>query len=130
MYITTFTTSFIYLFFNQHTFQFCYNPSCAFLVLPQETLNPYESDSDKEDSEDDDDDALDANAILGWQRVDRLAEALLDLKGLTVSEGDYTVLVELFEDLLPYDKKASHIKAVHAQAPPWPLCSTTAAGQH
>ena len=55
--------------------------------------------------EDVDDEALDYRGIGGWEKVDRLARALVNLKGLCVTNAQAEELKMLYSQLLDYDKK-------------------------
>ena len=55
--------------------------------------------------EDADDEALDYRGIGGWEKVDRLARALVNLKGLCVTNAQAEELKMLYSQLLDYDKK-------------------------
>ena len=55
--------------------------------------------------EDAGDDAVDYRGIPGWEKVDRLARALLNLKGLCVTNTQAEELKSLYSNLLSYDKK-------------------------
>ena len=43
--------------------------------------------------------------IPGWDRVDRLATALLELKGMCVSASQAEVIKRLYDDLTEFDRK-------------------------
>ena len=49
--------------------------------------------------------SLDSRGIPGWNRVDKLAHALISLSGLSVTNTQAGEIKKLYEDLLPYDKK-------------------------
>ena len=51
------------------------------------------------------DDALDARGILRWDKVDHLAKALIELKGLSITNSQARNIKELYDALLDYDKK-------------------------
>ena len=55
--------------------------------------------------EDVDDEAIDYRGIPGWEKVDRLARALLNLKGLCVTNTQAEELKTLYSQLLDYDKR-------------------------
>ena len=55
--------------------------------------------------EDVDDEALDYRGIGGWEKVDQLARALVNLKGLCVTNAQAEELKMLYSQLLHYDKK-------------------------
>ena len=52
-----------------------------------------------------DDEALDYRGIGGWEKVDRMARTLLNLKGLCVTNAQAKELKMLYSQLLDYDKK-------------------------
>ena len=49
--------------------------------------------------------AVDSRGIPGWKKVDRLARALIDLKGFCITNQQARVIQELYLDLLEYDKR-------------------------
>lgn len=49
--------------------------------------------------------ALDARGIPGWDKVDALAEALLDLSGLSVTSTAATNILKLYNSLEEFDKR-------------------------
>ena len=49
--------------------------------------------------------ARDALGIAGWDRVDKLAEALVATSGLGITDQQAVRIRELYSELLPYDKK-------------------------
>ena len=55
--------------------------------------------------EDVDDEAIDHRGIPGWEKVDRLAKALLSLKGLCVTNTQAEELKTLYSELLDYDRR-------------------------
>ena len=57
---------------------------------------------DEEEAEEDQ--APDSKGIEGWDRVDRLAEALLFLKGLSVSNSQAAKIADLHSALIKFDK--------------------------
>ena len=72
------------------------------------TIAPEDSEDEEEETEekiDDDHTALDASGIPGWDRVDALAEALVSLKGLSVTNAQAKRIQQLYHKLLDYDKK-------------------------
>ena len=69
---------------------------------------PEDSEDEEEETEEtieDDNTALDASGIPGWDRVDALAEALVSLKGLSVTNAQAKGIQQLYHKLLDYDKK-------------------------
>lgn len=52
-----------------------------------------------------DHEALDFRGIPGWDKVDRLAKALIDIRGLSVTNNQARVIKDLYDDLLDFDKK-------------------------
>lgn len=67
---------------------------------------PADPDEDEQDEavEDADDEALNYRGIGGWEKVDRLARALVNLKGLCVTNAQAEELKMLYSQLLDYDK--------------------------
>ena len=51
------------------------------------------------------DDALDARGVPGWDKVDRLAKALINIQGLSISNAQAKHIKELYDALLDFDKK-------------------------
>lgn len=51
------------------------------------------------------DEACDAAGIPGWDRVDQLAKALLDLQGLSVTTSQALHIQKLYKNLLDYDRQ-------------------------
>lgn len=49
--------------------------------------------------------SVDSRGIPGWDRVDRLARALLSLSGLSVTNTQASQIQHLYEDLAEYDKR-------------------------
>ena len=49
--------------------------------------------------------ALDAQGLPGWDKVDALARALIDLCGLSVSNEEARIIQELYSKLDEYDKR-------------------------
>lgn len=49
--------------------------------------------------------ALDSQGIPGWDRVDHLARALLNLTGLCVSNSEAEEIRRLFDNLMEFDKR-------------------------
>ena len=52
-----------------------------------------------------DDEALDAHSIPGWTHVDALAQALLALEGLCVTNAQAREIKCLYDALSPHDKR-------------------------
>ena len=51
------------------------------------------------------DEAVDFQGTPGWEKVDRLARALLRLRGLCVTNLKAAEIQQLYSELLDYDKK-------------------------
>ena len=49
--------------------------------------------------------AVDSQGIPGWEKVNRLARALLRLSGLCVTNTQAAEIQQLYSELLDYDKK-------------------------
>ena len=60
--------------------------------------------------------AVDSQGILGGEKVDRLARALLHLSGLCVTNTQAAEIQQLYSELLDYDKKISHLSAPQDEA--------------
>lgn len=52
-----------------------------------------------------DDEAVDSRGIPGWEKVDRLARALLKLEGLCVTNAQAQEIDILYSQLMEFDKK-------------------------
>lgn len=65
-------------------------------MLPQQSAGE-EGEQDNE--------VLDSLGIPGWDKVDSLASALLDLKGMCVSSSEAGKIKKLYEDLIDFDKQ-------------------------
>ena len=81
---------------------------CSTVENPSTVAPPLDSESedDEEDeSAEDEDEALDAHGIPGWDKVDALAEALLELRGLCVTNTQARKIQGLYEALTEFDKK-------------------------
>ena len=50
-------------------------------------------------------DSRDSRGISGWDRVDKLARALVNLSGLCVSTSEAKEIERLYDDLIDYDKR-------------------------
>ena len=50
--------------------------------------------------------AVDARGIPGWDRVNKLAEALLELEGLSLSHSQVQKIKNLYDGLMDINKKA------------------------
>ena len=50
-------------------------------------------------------DSRDSRGISGWDRVDKLARALINLSGLCVSTSEAKEIERLYDDLIDYDKR-------------------------
>ena len=58
-----------------------------------------------EEGVDSDDEALDFRGIPRWDKVDQLARTLIDIKGLSVTNTQAREIKDLYNDLLPFDRK-------------------------
>lgn len=54
---------------------------------------------------------IDSRGIPGWDRVEKLARALINLRGLSVSSTQAAEIKELYSNLLEFDKKPLVFKA-------------------
>ena len=75
-------------------------------------IHPHKDDSEEETEEtvaasqpSEGVESLDSRGIPGWDKVDKLAHALTDLSGLSVTNIQAQEIKKLYEELLPYDKK-------------------------
>ncbi len=75
----------------------CYFPvsidHVSFIFLQEEL-------EEKEDQE-----AVDSKGLPGWDRVDKLAEALINMEGLFVTNPKAEEVRHLYDNLLEYDKQ-------------------------
>ena len=49
---------------------------------------------------------LDSHGIPGWDKVDQLADALLNIRGFSMSNRDAEKIKSLYEKLIDYDKQS------------------------
>ena len=70
--------------------------------------------------------AVDSQGIPGWEKVDRLARALLCLSGLCVTNTQAAEIQQLYSKLLDYDKKTYHPSAPQDEADKRKVCPTKA----
>ena len=56
------------------------------------------------------DDSTDSRGIPGWKKVDRLAKALVDMKGISLSNAEKSQIITLYNNLDEYDKKPLNCK--------------------
>ena len=59
---------------------------------------------------------MDSRGIAGWDRVDQLARALIDLSGLAVTNSQAREIKKLYEALSLYDKKPLEFRPVPRKA--------------
>ena len=52
---------------------------------------------------------VDSRGITGWEKVAQLARSLLDMDGLSLSNGEAQKIKALWNALDPYDKKATEV---------------------
>ena len=69
-----------------------------------------------------DEEALDAHGIPGWDKVDVLARALLQLEGLCVTNAQAREIQALYQDLPEHDCKPFAYKPRPAQANERQVC--------
>ena len=50
-------------------------------------------------------DAVDSRGIGGWDKVDRLAHALLELRGRAITNREADDIIHLYDDLAEFDKR-------------------------
>ncbi|XP_066928708.1 uncharacterized protein [Clytia hemisphaerica] len=82
--------------------------------IPEELPpSPEDEENDKQDlTEAGDNDAIDSKGIPGWRKVDRLAKALIKVKGISVSNAEKIEIVNLFNELEDYDKRPITYKTI------------------
>ena len=56
-------------------------------------------------ADDEEGEAVDASGIQGWDKVDTLAKALMDLEGLAVMNAQAKEIQKRYDNLLEYDKR-------------------------
>ena len=56
-------------------------------------------------TEADSEEAVDSTGVVGWDKVDALADALLSLQGLSVTNRQAERIKTLYSQLLEFDKK-------------------------
>lgn len=69
----------------------------------------YQQPTGEEESQEDE--VLDSLGIPGWNKVDSLASALLNLKGMCVSSSDAEKIKKLYNELADFDKQPLVFKA-------------------
>ena len=62
-------------------------------------------------------DSIDSRGIPGWDRVDKLARALVKLRGLCVTNTQAAEIKQLYHSLLEYDKRPLVFAPSVRQAP-------------
>lgn len=61
--------------------------------------------------------SIDSRGIPGWDRVDKLARALIDLHGLSVTKMQASAIKKLYHNLLDFDKRPLVFSPRKFQAP-------------
>ena len=74
--------------------------------------NPVEDEEDEEDVVEVDGTATDSKGIPGWEKVDALAQALISLTGISLTNNDAKRIEKLFRCLNDYDKQPLVYKVV------------------
>uniref|UniRef100_UPI00358E8398 uncharacterized protein n=1 Tax=Myxine glutinosa TaxID=7769 RepID=UPI00358E8398 len=91
--------------------------SCAFQNEDLQTFAaPNEDKDDDEDVvdeevEEDSEESVDAKGIPGWDKVDKLAQALVELSGLCVTNAQAKIIKSLYGQLVDYDTRPLIFKA-------------------
>ena len=70
-----------------------------------------------EPTEDDEDGAKDSRGIPGWEKVDKLVRALLELEGLCVTNAQANTIKTLYSQLLEFDKRPISFRPRQVQQP-------------
>ena len=83
-----------------------------FVPLPSDTVDDNTDEEDYAIQVDNSEESVDLCGIPGWNQVDKLAKALIDLQGLAVTSAQAENIKTLYSDLLPYDKKPLGYKAI------------------
>ncbi|XP_066915572.1 uncharacterized protein [Clytia hemisphaerica] len=65
----------------------------------------FEENDEKDQSITETDDSTDSRGIPGWQKIDHLAKALIETKGISLSSSEKTHIVQLYHNLEEFDKK-------------------------
>ena len=65
----------------------------------------------------DDEDTLDSRGIPGWDRVGKLARALIGIEGLGIAKSQVLKIQKLYEELHTYDKRPLVFKPMHHGVP-------------
>ena len=65
--------------------------------------------------EKDDQEAVDSKGLPGWDRVDKLAEALINMEGLFVTNAKAEQVKRLYDNLLHYDKQPLKYQPMYQQ---------------
>ena len=73
--------------------------------------------------EDDEDWAKDPRGIPGWERVDQLVRALLELEGPCVTNAQANTIKTLYSQLLEFDKRSITFRPRQVKQPTGEFCS-------
>lgn len=92
---------------NLNAFYNAYMHACMLACTKQITEPP----------EGDEKGSVDSRGIPGWERVDKLARALVKLRGLSVSNAQASEIRELYNNLLEFDKRPLVFSPAVRQAP-------------
>ena len=65
------------------------------------------------ETEEQDEIAVDSQGLPGWDKVDKLAEALINLQGLFVTNSQAQVVKRLYKNLLDYNKEPLKYPAIY-----------------
>ena len=87
-------------------------PTCGSDNQNSDKEDEIEVDTPEESAEGSVDESVDFYGIPGWDKVDKLAHALLNLIGLVVTTEQAVHIKQLYNNLLPYDKKPLEYKAI------------------
>ena len=76
-----------------------------------------EEEEEEETAEEEEDEALDAAGIPGWDKVDSLAQSLMKLEGLAVTNTQAKEIKKRYGDLLEYDRRPVKFRPRLQKAP-------------
>ena len=88
---------------QEHTFVVYVDP-CMLTQEERSEAGP-QKEGEAEQEVDDISEVLDSRGIPGWDKVEKLAKALLSLKGLSISKEQARNISSLYDQLDSYDKK-------------------------
>ena len=86
-------------------------------IYPPEESEEEEEEEEAAGAEEEEDEALDAAGIPGWDKVDAIAQSLMRLEGLAVTNTQAEEIKRCYRDLLEYDKRPVRFRPRLQKAP-------------